>query len=33
MVLHYFKKPDGELGGCGKYDPKKLLVDGVLYWA
>jgi hypothetical protein len=32
MVVHYFRRPDGSLGGSGKYDPKKLLVDGVLYW-
>lgn len=32
MVLHYFLRPDGSLGGSGKYDPKKLLIDGVLYW-
>ena len=33
IVVHYFSRPDGSLGGCGKYDPKKLLVDGVLYYA
>ncbi len=32
LGVHYFKRPDGKLGGSGKYDPKKLLVDGVLYW-
>jgi hypothetical protein len=32
MVVHYFRKPDGTLGAWGRYDPKKLLVDGVLYW-
>jgi hypothetical protein len=33
LVVHYFRKPDGTLGGSGRYDPKKLLVNGVLYWA
>jgi hypothetical protein len=33
IVVHYFLKPDGTLGWSGKYDPKKLLISGVLYWS
>lgn len=32
MVLHCFERPDGTLGGSGKMDPKRLLVNGVVYF-
>ena len=32
MWLHCFERPDGTLGGSGKMDPKRLLVDGVEYY-
>lgn len=29
--VHQYVRPDGTLGGSGKPDPKKLLLNGVLY--
>lgn len=29
--VHQYRRPDGTLGGSGKPDPKKLIVNGVLY--
>jgi hypothetical protein len=32
MVLHCFELPSGKLGASGKMDPKRLLVEGVIYF-
>jgi len=32
MWLHCMRLRDGSLGGSGKMDPKRLLVDGVYYY-
>ncbi len=32
MWLHCFERPDGTLGGSGKMDPKRLLVNGIAYF-
>ena len=32
MYLHCFEEPSGALGGSGKMDPKRLLVNGVFYY-
>ena len=32
MWLHCYERPDGALGGSGKMDPKRLLVNGVEYY-
>ena len=32
MWLHCYERPDGTLGGSGKMDPKRLLVNGVEYY-
>ena len=32
MYLHCFVEPSGAIGGSGKMDPKRLLVDGVSYY-
>jgi hypothetical protein len=32
-LIHQYLKPDGSLGGSGLPDPKRLLVEGVLYIA
>lgn len=32
MVLHCFELPSGKLGASGKMDPKRLLVNGVIYY-
>lgn len=32
-MAHRYLKPDGTLGASGRPDPKRLLVDGVLYVA
>lgn len=29
--VHQYKKPDQTIGASGKPDPKRLLVDGILY--
>lgn len=29
--VHQYVKPDGTLGGSGLPDPKRLLIDGILY--
>ncbi len=31
MALHFFLKVDGSLGASGKFDPKSLMVNGILY--
>ncbi len=32
MALHFFLKVDGSLGASGKFDPKILMVNGILYY-
>lgn len=32
-LVHQYLRPDGSLGASGRPDPKKLLLDGVLYVA
>ncbi len=32
MWLHCFERPDGTLGASGKMDPKRLVIDGVVYY-
>jgi hypothetical protein len=32
MILHFFLRTDGSLGASGKFDPKKLMVEGILYY-
>ena len=32
-LIHQYLRPDGSLGASGRPDPKKLLLDGVLYVA
>lgn len=32
-MVHQYLQPNGTLGGSGRPDPKRLLVDGVLYVA
>jgi hypothetical protein len=29
--VHQYKRPDGSIGASGKPDPKRLLVDGIIY--
>lgn len=29
--VHQYKLPDGTLGASGRPDPKRLLVDGIIY--
>jgi hypothetical protein len=29
--VHQYKRPNGELGGSGRPDPKRLLIDGIIY--
>jgi hypothetical protein len=29
--VHQYKRPDGSLGASGRPDPKRLLVDGIIY--
>jgi hypothetical protein len=31
-IIFHYKKPDGTLGGSGKYTPKGLLIEGVWYY-
>jgi hypothetical protein len=33
MVLHAFVRPNGSLGASGKFDPKRLLVNGIVYYS
>jgi hypothetical protein len=32
MILHFFLRSDGSLGASGKFDPKNLLIEGILYY-
>lgn len=29
--VHQYKRPDGSIGASGRPDPKRLLVDGIIY--
>ena len=29
--VHQYKRPNGTLGGSGRPDPKRLLVEGIIY--
>lgn len=30
--VHQYKRPDGSIGASGRPDPKRVLVDGVIYF-
>lgn len=30
--VHQYKRPDGSIGASGRPDPKRLLVDNILYY-
>ena len=30
-LVHCYLRPDGTIGATGKYDPKQLLLNGILY--
>ena len=32
MTLHFYLKTDGSLGASGKFDPKSLMVNGILFY-
>ena len=32
MTLHFYLKADGALGASGKFDPKSLMVNGILFY-
>jgi hypothetical protein len=32
MVVHRYLLPDGTMGASGQFDPKMLLIDGILYY-
>jgi|HubBroStandDraft_6_1064221.scaffolds.fasta_scaffold1836779_1 hypothetical protein len=32
MVVHRYLLPDGRIGASGQFDPKMLLIDGIVYY-
>lgn len=32
MVIHRYLLPDGRIGASGQFDPKMLLIDGIVYY-
>jgi hypothetical protein len=30
--VHQYKRPDGSIGASGRPDPKRLIVDGIIYY-